>query len=66
MVAARDLKYAARVRVNALLDVLYPSTVHTDGHMVFGLARYRASVTTDTFAIIDYKSVIHSMKVRRE
>jgi len=31
MVAARDLKYAARVGVDAFLDILHPGTVHATG-----------------------------------
>ena len=59
MIAACDLKYAARVGVNALLDVLHPGPVHADGHMIFGLAGYRAGMTANALAIIDDKAVVH-------
>jgi hypothetical protein len=64
MVAARDLKYSACVRVNALLDVLHPRPVHADGHMVFGLARYRAGMTSDALPIIDNEAVFHPREIR--
>jgi len=63
MVAARDLKYAARVRVKALLDVLDPGSIHSDRHLVLGLARHRAGVTTNALAVIDYKAVFHRLEV---
>jgi len=59
MVAARDLKYAARVGENAFLNVLYPGPVHAHRHLVFGLARHRAGVTSDALAVIDYEAVFH-------
>jgi hypothetical protein len=59
MVAARDLKYAARVGEDALLDVLDPGPVHAHGYMVLGFARHRTGVTSDALAVIDYESVFH-------
>ena len=63
MVAARDLKYAARVREHAFLDVLDPGPVHTQRHLVLGFARHRAGVTTDALAVIDYEAVFHPLEV---
>ena len=63
MVAARDLKYPARVGENALFDVLDPSSVHAHWHLVLGLARYRTGVTTDALAVIDYETVFHPWKI---
>jgi hypothetical protein len=63
MVAARDLKYAARVGKNAFLDVLDPGPVHAHGYMVLGFARHRASVTSDALAVIDYEAVLHPLQV---
>src|SRR5260370_13374350 len=59
MVAARDLKYAARVGENALLDVLDPGPVHAHRHLVLRFTRHRAGVTSDALAVIDYEAVFH-------
>src|ERR1700675_42285 len=59
MVAARDLKYAARVGERALLDVLDPSPVHAYRHLVLGFAGHGAGVTSDALAVIDYEAVFH-------
>ena len=58
MVAAVDEKIAAGVGKLAFFDVLYPCTIHTDGHIVFGLARDGTGVAADTFALINYESVL--------
>ncbi len=63
MIAARDLKYAARVGKQALLDVLDPGAIHAYGHLVLGFACHRAGVTADAFAIIDYEAVFHPWEV---
>ena len=62
MIATRDLKDAARVRENALLDVFHPGPIHADRHRILGLARHRARVTSDAFAIVDYEAVFHPPK----
>ncbi len=59
MVAARDLKYAARVREDSFLDVLDPGPVHAHRHLILGFTRDRAGVTSDALAVIDYESVFH-------
>ena len=59
MVAARDLKYAARVGERALLDVFDPSPVHAYRHLVLGFAGHGAGVATDAFAIVDDETVFH-------
>ena len=59
MVAARDVKYAARVGENAFLNVLYPGPVHAHRHLVLGFARHCAGVTSDALAVIDYEAVFH-------
>src|SRR6266849_1707592 len=59
MVAARDLKYAARVREHAFLDVLDPGPVHAHRHLILGFTRHCAGVTSDALAVIDYESVFH-------
>ena len=59
MVAARDLKYAARVGENAFLDVLDPGPVDAHRHLILGFTRHRAGVASDAFAVIDYEAVFH-------
>ncbi len=66
MVAACDLKHAARVGEYALLNVLYPGPVHADRHLVFSLARHRAGVAPDALAVIDDESVFHPRKIDPE
>jgi hypothetical protein len=62
VVAARDLKDAARVGKDALLDVFDPGPVDSDRNLIFGLARHGAGVTANAFAIIDYEAVFHPRK----
>ncbi len=64
MVAARDLKYPPRVGKDAFLHILHPGPVHPHRHLVLGLARHRAGVAPDAFAVIDYEAVFHSRKDR--
>ena len=63
MVAARNLKYAARVGEDALVDVFDPGPVHAYRHMVLGLARHRAGVASDALSVIDYEAVFHPLEV---
>lgn len=63
MITARDLKYAARIREHAFLHVFDPGPVDAYRHLVFGLARHGAGVTTDALAIVDYEPVFHPLKV---
>jgi hypothetical protein len=63
MIAARDLKYAARVGENVFLHVLDPGPVHAHRHLVLGFARHRTSVASDALAVIDYKAVFHPREV---
>src|SRR5208282_1133453 len=63
MVAARNLKYAARVGENAFLDVLDPGPVHAHRHLVLGFARHRTGVTTNALAVIDYETVFHPLEI---
>src|SRR5579859_86271 len=59
MIAARDLKNAARVGKSSLLDILHPGAVHGERDVVLGLASHRAGVAADALAVIDYESVSH-------
>jgi len=63
MVAARDLKYAARVWESAFLDIFDPGPVHANRHLVLGFARHCAGVTSDALAVIDYEAVFHRTEV---
>ena len=59
MIAARDLKYAAGVGENAFFYVLDPGPVHAHRHLILGLARHRAGVTSDAGALVDRESISH-------
>jgi hypothetical protein len=59
MIAARDLKHPTRIRIRALLDILDPRTIDAERNMIFSLARDRASMAANTFAVIDDKPVFH-------
>ncbi len=61
MVAARDLKDAASIRKNALFDVFHPRPIHANRNRILGLARHRAGVASNAFAVIDYEAVFHSL-----
>jgi hypothetical protein len=63
MVTARDLKNAARIGKEALLDVLHPGAIHAYGDVVLGFARHGAGVAADAFAVIDYEAVFHSWNI---
>ncbi len=63
MVAARNLKYAARLREYILLDVFNPRPVDAHRHVVLGLARHGTGVASDALAVIDYKTVFHPREV---
>ena len=66
MVAARDLKYAARVREDAFLDILDPGPIDAHRHLVLCLASDGAGVASDALAVIDYEAVFHRRKSRPE
>ena len=66
MIAARDLKYAARVGKDAFLDILDPGPVHAHRHLILGFTRDRAGVTSDAPAVIDDEAVFHRRKSRPE
>lgn len=60
MIAASDLKNAARVRKSSLLDVLYPGTIHRERNVIFRLAGHGTGVAADALAIVDDEPVSHS------
>ena len=59
MIAARDLKNATRIRIRAFFDILHPRPIDAERDMIFSLARDCASMTANTFAVIDDKPVFH-------
>jgi len=58
MIAARHLKAAAHVRIRARFNIFDPRAIHTKRHLIFGLARSRAGVTSDALALVNQKSII--------
>ena len=60
MVAARHLEAASHVGVETRFDVLDPRAIHTQRHLVLGLARSRTGVTADTFGLVNEKAVVLS------
>jgi len=61
MVAARDLKYTARIGENSLLDILDPGSVHADRDLVLRLAGHRTRVAPDALSVVDNESVFHTL-----
>ncbi len=59
MIAARDLKYSARIWKHALFNILYPSPIHAHRNVILSFARDGAGVASDALAIVDYESVVH-------
>jgi hypothetical protein len=59
MVAARHLKAAAHIGKRACLDILDPRAVHTQRHLIFGLTRGAARVTSNALALVNEEAVIH-------
>jgi hypothetical protein len=66
VIAARDLKNAARVGVFAFLHVLDPCAVYAQGNVVFGFAGNCASMAADALAIVDNEAVSHSKSLLAE
>src|SRR5262249_2607075 len=56
VIAAHHREQPAIVGKGSLLDVLDPGAVDANGDLMFALARYRAGVATDTFAVVDYEA----------
>jgi hypothetical protein len=62
VVAAEDAKMPASMWKLALLDVFHPGSKHTHWNLVFFLAGYSASMTSDAAVLVDYKAVTHKIK----
>src|SRR6516165_2990331 len=56
VIAPHHREQPAIVGKGPLLNVLDPGAVDANGDLVLALARYRASVATDTFAVVDYEA----------
>jgi hypothetical protein len=61
VVAPQDGKVSSRIRVLALLYVLHPGAKGAKRNFVFGFACDRTGMAPDTFAMIDYESVFHTI-----
>ena len=59
VVAARHLEMAADVGIDAGLHVLDPGAVDAQRHLVLRLARGRAGMAADAFAVVDDEAVVH-------
>jgi hypothetical protein len=58
VIAACDLKVTAHGGVRAYFNIFDPGAIHTKRHLVLGLARSGAGVTSDAFTLVDEKSVV--------
>jgi hypothetical protein len=58
VIAARHLKAAAHIGIRACFDILDPRSIYANWHLILGLARSTACMTSDAFALVDQKSVI--------
>jgi hypothetical protein len=56
MIASHHGKIAPAVWKCALFDVLDPCAINADRDLMFAFAGDRASMATDTFAVINYES----------
>jgi hypothetical protein len=65
MVATSDLKIAAGIGKASLLDIFHPSSVDAKRNLVLTLTRCRASVASNTLAIIDDETVVHKQALLR-
>lgn len=53
MIAARHLKVAAHIGVRARFNIFDPCAIHANGHLILGLARGTARMTSDAFGLVD-------------
>jgi len=53
VITARHLKAAAYIGICARFDILNPRAVHAQRHLILGLARGTARVTSNALALID-------------
>ena len=56
-------KESPRVRVFALLYVFHPRAKCAERDFVFGFTRDRTRVTSDAFAVVNYKPIFHVLYV---
>jgi hypothetical protein len=59
VVASHYRKQPARVGKGALFDVLDPSAIYADRHLVFGLTGDSARMAADAFTVVDNEAEIH-------
>ncbi len=60
VVAARHLKMATGIGKSAFFDILDPSAIDAQRHLVFGFAGGAASVTTNTTTVVYHKTIIQA------
>jgi hypothetical protein len=65
MVATSDLKMAASIGKASLLDIFHPGSVDTQRNLILALTCCRASVASNTLAIIDDETVVHKQALLR-
>ena len=53
MIAARHLKVAAHIGVRSRFNIFDPCAIHANGHLILGLARGTARMTSDAFGLVD-------------
>jgi len=58
VITARHLKATAHIGVRACFYILDPCAIHTERHLILGLARGTTRVTADALALVNQKSVI--------
>jgi len=59
VVTAHYIKEPACVGKLAFFDVFYPCPIYADWNIVFRFTSHRASMATNTFAVINDKAVVH-------
>ena len=59
MVASHHREEPLRVRPATLLDVLDPGAIHSERHIMLGLARHGAGVAANALVLVDDESVLH-------
>ena len=61
MIAAHHRKQSSRVGESSFFDVFNPRSINAERNVVFRFAGDGAGVATNAFAVINYKTKIHSL-----
>src|SRR5947209_7013657 len=62
VIAAVDQKITARIRELALLNILDPRAIDSNGHIMLGLARHCTSMAPNTLSLVNYKPIFRHRK----